>query len=75
MKRLRVGVIGLGYFGERHAKIYHRLSHVDLVAVCDRDGTRAERMAADLGADAYADFRGLLSRPDLDAVSICLPDR
>jgi predicted dehydrogenase len=75
VKTLRVGVIGLGYFGERHARIYHRLPYVDLVAVCDRDVARAERIAGALGADPYADFRGLLARPDIDAVSICVPDR
>src|SRR5262245_55603123 len=75
MNRLRVGVIGLGYFGERHARVYGRLPYVDLVAVCDRDAARAERIAGALSADAYADFRGLLSRLDIDAVSICLPDR
>jgi predicted dehydrogenase len=75
VNRLRVGVIGLGYFGERHAKVYHRLPYVDLVAVCDRDEKRAERLASELGAEAYAGFHALLARPDIDAVSICLPDR
>ncbi len=75
MNKLRVGVIGLGYFGERHAKVYRRLPYVDLVAVCDRDAARAGRLAADLGAEATADFHALLARPDIDAVSICLPDR
>jgi len=75
MKALRVGVIGLGYFGERHSRVYHRLNGVELVAVCDQDGARATRLAAELGAEAYTDFRALLARPDIDAVSICLPDR
>jgi predicted dehydrogenase len=75
LNRLRVGVIGLGYFGERHAKVYHRLPHVDLVAVCDRDEVRAKRLASDLGAEAMTSFHALLARPDIDAVSICLPDR
>jgi predicted dehydrogenase len=75
MKPLRVGVIGLGYFGERHARVYRQLAAADLVAVCDRDASRAERLASELGADAYADFQALLARPDIDAVSICLPDR
>jgi len=75
MKKLRVGVIGLGYFGERHAKVYSRLPYVDLVAVCDRDSGRAERIAAELGAESYTDFGKLLGRADIDAVSICVPDR
>lgn len=75
MNKLRAGVIGLGYFGERHARVYHSLPYVDLVAVCDRDGERATRVAGSLGADAYTDYQALLGRPDIDAVSICLPDR
>ena len=63
MNRLRVGVIGLGYFGERHAKVYHRLPYVDLVAVCDRDAARAERLASEFGAEAATSFQALLARP------------
>ena len=75
MSGLRVGVIDLGYFGERHARIYRGRNHVDLVAVCDRDAGRAAKLAAELGAESYTDFRALLARPDIDAVSICMPDR
>jgi predicted dehydrogenase len=75
MSKLRVGVIGLGYFGERHSRVYRGLNHVDLVAVCDRDPARAGKVAGDLGATAYGDFRELLARDDIDAVRICMPDR
>jgi len=74
-ERLRVGVIGLGFFGERHARIYAEHPAAELVAVCDRDTARLAAVASSLGAAADADFRGLLARPDLDAISICLPDR
>jgi len=75
MSALRVGVIGLGYFGQRHAKAFHQLNHVNLVAVCDRDESRAASVAAAFQAEPYTDFHALLSRPDIDAVSICMPDR
>ncbi|MCR4282840.1 MAG: Gfo/Idh/MocA family oxidoreductase [Bauldia sp.] len=75
MSVLRVGVIGLGYFGERHARIYHALPNADLVAVCDRDAARAASVGARLSAAAFTDYRALLARGDIDAVSICLPDR
>jgi predicted dehydrogenase len=74
-ERLRVGVIGLGFFGERHARIYHALPQADLVAVCDLDGARRSAVAAALGAQAMARIEDLLARDDIDAVSICLPDR
>ena len=72
---LRVGVIGLGYFGERHARIYRQLPHAQLVAVCDVDGTRAKIVGDQLGATPLTDAAALLGRTDIDAVSICLPDR
>jgi predicted dehydrogenase len=72
---LRVGVVGLGFFGARHARIYHENPVADLTAVCDVDEARAERVAASLEAAPYADYRDLLARADVDAVSICLPDR
>lgn len=72
---LRVGVIGLGYFGERHARIYRQLPHAQLVAVCDVDGARAKVVGDELGATPLTDAAALLKRTDIDSVSICLPDR
>jgi len=74
-RRARIGVIGLGYFGSRHARIYADHPIADLVAVCDRDAARADEIGRSLGAQPYSDFRELLARPDIEAVSICLPDR
>lgn len=74
-ERLRVGVIGLGFFGEKHARVYQALAEAELVAVCDRDHGRAERIAGATGAAACTDAAVLLAREDIDAVSICLPDR
>jgi predicted dehydrogenase len=72
---LKVGVIGLGFFGTRHARVYHQHAAAEVVAVCDSDAARRAEVAALTGATAYADFAELLARPDIDAVSICLPDR
>lgn len=72
---LKVGVIGLGYFGSRHASIYleHPLS--ELVGVCDQNETRETVSTIASGVSFYRDFNDLLALPELDAVSICLPDR
>ena len=75
MHELRVAVVGLGWFGERHARVYAQLPGARLVAVFDLDSARTKRVAAATGAEPHADLPGLLSRPDIDAVSICLPDR
>lgn len=75
MSALRVGVIGLGYFGERHARIYSALPNADLIAVCDRDAQRAAAVSQRVGASALTDHKSLLACDDIDAISICLPDR
>ena len=74
MQPIRVAVIGAGFMGERHARIYAGMPDVELVAVCDVRETAARELAARTGASAYSDFAALLRRDDLDAVSVCTPD-
>lgn len=73
--KLKVGVIGLGYFGGRHARVYAEHPAATLVAVCDSDAERRTEIAGAFGAKAYASFDELLADPEVTAVSICLPDR
>jgi len=74
-KSLRVGVIGLGFFGSRHARVYADNPAAELIAVCDRDPARIAAVEAETGAQGLDDFRRLVALPELDAISICLPDR
>ncbi len=75
MGKLRVGVIGVGQMGQKHAQIYSRLPGCQLVALADprqdHCGEVAKRLGAQLALDNYHD---LLARDDIDAVSICTPD-
>lgn len=73
--RLKVGVIGLGFFGSRHAQVYADHPAAELVAVADLDENRRQEVSARTGATPFADLRDLLAVPGLDAVSICMPDR
>jgi predicted dehydrogenase len=75
MKVLRVGVIGLGWFGTRHARVYSQLPNAEIVGICDADPERSREVSSRTGGKIFSDFRALLALPDLDAVSICLPDR
>ncbi len=73
--RLRVGVIGLGV-GRTHLRAYGGLPDVEITAVADVSEEARERAQQEFGVpSAFADYRDLLSRPDVDAVSICTPDR
>jgi predicted dehydrogenase len=72
--RLRVGVIGLGFFGSRHARVYADHPAAKLVGVADLDAARVAAMSSATGAAGFADYGQLLGS-GIDAVSICLPDR
>lgn len=71
---VKVGVIGLGQMGVLHAKIYKKLSQVELVAICEYDDVKREKMAEEFKCKAYKDYKLMLNDPDIDAVSIVLPD-
>ncbi|MCB1866248.1 MAG: Gfo/Idh/MocA family oxidoreductase [Chromatiales bacterium] len=68
---LRVAVVGVGYLGRFHARIYRDLPDVELVGVCDRDAARAAAVAAEYGCAVIEDFRTLPGR--VDAVSVVVP--
>lgn len=70
-KRLRVGVVGVGHLGSRHAQIYAAMPGVQLAAVCDIDRDRASGLAQSLGCESVTDFRRLLDT--VDAVSLAVP--
>ncbi len=74
MERLRVGVIGVGFIGALHARIFKELPSSELIAVADADTELARRKARELGCDHAKSISELVQRKDIDAVSICTPD-
>jgi len=72
--RLRCGVIGVGVFGSLHARVYAESRHAELVAVADAVPERAAEVAEPFGAEALSGFEELVSRDDIDIVSVCTPD-
>ena len=69
--KLRVGVIGVGYLGRFHARIYSNLPDVQLVGVADVDNHVAEQIAAQCGCEAHTRATDLLGK--VDAVSVVVP--
>src|SRR5579871_1713527 len=75
MPDIGFGVIGVGTWGELHARVYASTPGARLAAVCDADGERARRVGESCGADRiYDDYHDLLADPGVQAVSIVLPD-
>ena len=69
--KIRVAVVGVGYLGKIHAKIYAGMENVDLVGVVDTDQDAAQSVAEEFGTRSFEDSRGLLDK--VDAVSIVVP--
>ena len=79
--RIVMGCIGIGGRGRSDMGGFLRFGQVQVAAVCDvvkgkRDGAKAQVDARHRNKDcvAYNDFRELVSRDDIDAVSIATPD-
>jgi predicted dehydrogenase len=71
---LRVGVIGVGDFGERHLEAYAQQPGVEVVAVADRDADRARTVAERWGvARWYTEADDLLAECDPVGVSVVTP--
>jgi UDP-N-acetylglucosamine 3-dehydrogenase len=70
MKKLGVGVIGTGFWGKNHARVYRELPETDLLAVCDIDAERARSVAGQFGAKPYKSLRRMLSDRNIEAVSV-----
>jgi predicted dehydrogenase len=68
---IRVGVVGVGYVGQHHARIYSEMTGVELVGVVDIDETRLQELGARYRIQMCRDYRELLGV--VDAVSVAVP--
>ena len=70
---MQVGIIGAGNVARFHVNGYIEAG-ARVAAVADVDQDKAHSIAKIAGAEVCADYRDLLARPDITAVSICLPN-
>jgi len=71
---LRVGMIGTGWFADKHAGMLSAMDGVHVTAICGSSPEKAEQMAKQFsGATGYGDLTEMLDSEKLDAVYICTP--
>ncbi|MBU1767062.1 MAG: Gfo/Idh/MocA family oxidoreductase [Candidatus Omnitrophica bacterium] len=73
MKRIRVAVIGVGYMGQRHARIFSEIENASLVGVCDSSDEQRDKIALNFDTTPYSDYRQLIGK--VDGVSIATPTK
>jgi len=70
---IRIGVIGLGWWGKQIVTCLAHSPRFKVVAGCDIDGEMAEPFTAAHGLDLVGDYRELLKNPGIDAVAVVTP--
>jgi UDP-N-acetylglucosamine 3-dehydrogenase len=73
LNKIGVGVIGVGFWGKNHARVFSKLENAKLVAVCDLDETRAKTVGESCNVQWDTNIEKFLKRTDIEAVSICTP--
>jgi UDP-N-acetylglucosamine 3-dehydrogenase len=69
--KVKVGVVGLGFMGSAHARVYNKLEDCELVGICDSNPEK-KHLAKAYNCKFFEDSEDFLEE-NLDAVSVCTP--
>ena len=73
MRKVNVGVIGVGAMGMNHARVYHNLEEANLIAVSDVSERTLKKVCRKYNTEGYTDIEELLKNPEIEVVSVCVP--
>jgi len=73
MKRIRVGVAGVGFIGEAHVEALKRTPYVDVVAIAEKYGAKEKAEKLDVPY-YFEDYKEMIDTCDLDSIHICTPN-
>ena len=74
MDKIKIALIGCGYFGALHAEVYRDIPGADLAGVCDISLKAADKLAEKMGCRAFDNFEEMIKEIKPDMVDICAPD-
>jgi len=79
--RIRIAHIGLGGMGNNHLNWFSQIPNVEIVALCDVDKSHLNISLKSLNSlkpdgkvKGHEDFRSILDRKDIDAITCATPD-
>ena len=75
MKKVRVGLVGLGPLGRVHAEnLMFRIPNAELAAVCTRTQAKLDEVRREWETpEVYTDYAEMLEKAKLDAVAVISP--
>ena len=75
MNKIKIAVIGTGLIGSLHAETFFKNPSSELIAVCDIDKEKVNKIANKFKCKAYYEFESLINLEKLDAISIATPEQ
>ena len=72
-RRLKVVVVGLGYFSRFHLAAWQSNDRVEIVGVCDADLDRLSIVRTELGIAGSQDINQLLNQVSVDIIDVVTP--
>ena len=73
MKKVQLGLIGMGMIGKLHAETMSRMKDMEFVASCDLL-EKHRRTAEELGAKFYLSYEEMIGKEKLDGVVVAVPN-
>lgn len=75
MKRIGMGLVGVGFIGPHHIEAVRRLGYVDVVAIAGSNEATARTKADALGVPkAYGSYEALIADPDVQVIHNTTPN-
>ena len=75
IRKMKIGIVGVGYIGEVHISSFQAHPLCELVAICDLDEKRLGEMQKKYGVPRiYTDQVEMQSKEDLDGIVVATPD-
>jgi len=75
MRRLRVGLIGLGGVAGPHLEGYRQVDRIEVIAAAEVVETRLHQMTGKWSLEGYLDYEEMLEKENLDIVCVLTPAR
>jgi len=74
MKKLRIGIVGLGFIGPHHLEAIRRLGFAEVTAVAENSDELARKKADQYFVEkSYGNWRAMVADPDIDVIDITTP--
>lgn len=71
MKRIKVGIIGVGNMGKNHARVYSEIAN--LVAIADINKEVGLEIANKYNTRLYQNYKKMIQEESIDAISVAVP--